>query len=403
MFDPKLCKGADISTTYAGIKLRSPFILSSGPLGYGSEGLIRAHKAGCGAVVTKTLRLNRAINPAHHIGTMGPNSLINCEKWADSDRLQWYEKEIPEAKAAGAVVIASVGHTPAEAEAIVADAEKAGADMLELVSYTEDTLLPMLRIAKKKVNIPVICKLSANWPDPVSAGIRCMQEGADALCAIDSIGPGLKIDIKNARPELMGADGCGWISGGAIKPQSMYINAALSRKIPNLDIYGSGGCMSAADAVEFIMAGCRGVGYCSAGILYGMDYVEKMCYELSALLAKLGYTSLEEARGAALGSFPDRDLVTRLAFEYRPDADPATGFKGCTHCNRCVKACCYEARKLDETGMHVDADLCRDCGVCVSICPTGALTATMLPQSQTDLDRVAEAAAFDEYVKKINS
>jgi len=105
MFDPKICKGADISTTYAGIKLRSPFILSSGPLGYGSEGLIRAHKAGCGAVVTKTLRLNRAINPAHHIGTMGPNSLINCEKWADSDRLQWYEKEIPAAKAAGAVVM----------------------------------------------------------------------------------------------------------------------------------------------------------------------------------------------------------------------------------------------------------------------------------------------------------
>ena len=77
------------------------------------------------------------------------DSLINCEKWADSDRLNWYENEIPKTVAAGAVVIGSVGHTLKEAQAIVKDVERAGAHMIELVSYTEDTLLPMLDYTKE--------------------------------------------------------------------------------------------------------------------------------------------------------------------------------------------------------------------------------------------------------------
>jgi hypothetical protein len=124
--------------------------------------LIRAHNAGCGAVVTKTIRIGRAINPVRHIAAFGHSSLVNCEKWSDLERDQWYEHEIPLTKAAGAVVIASVGHTPEEARVIVPDAEKAGADMNELVCYSEDAMLSMLEIAKNSVSIPVICKLSAN-------------------------------------------------------------------------------------------------------------------------------------------------------------------------------------------------------------------------------------------------
>ena len=151
MFDKNKLTGADISIDFCGYHLQSPYILSSGPLCYGAEGMIKGHKAGAGAVVTKTIRLGAAINPVHHMGTVNNDSLINCEKWADSDRLNWYEKEIPETVAAGAIVIGSVGHTLKEAKAIVKDVEKAGAHMIELVSYTEDTLLPMLDYTKENV------------------------------------------------------------------------------------------------------------------------------------------------------------------------------------------------------------------------------------------------------------
>jgi NADH-quinone oxidoreductase subunit F len=51
---------------------------------------------------------------------------------------------------------------------------------------------------------------------------------------------------------------------------------------------------------------------------------------------------------------------------------------GCINCGRCVAACSYDARSLDFPLMKVDRDLCRSCGLCVSVCPTGALTATVV-------------------------
>ncbi len=387
MYDASFCTGADIQSSICGVKLKTPFILSSGPLSYGAEGMIRAYEAGCGAVVTKTIRLGRAINPAKHMFALNASTLLNCEKWSDADRLLWYEKEIPEAKAAGVTVIASVGHTPLEASAIVADAEKAGADVIELVSYTEDTLIPMLDEAKKRVQIPVICKLSANWADAEKAGLRCLEHGADGLCGVDSVGPGLSIDIERAMPNLLGAGGRGWVSGGAIKPLALAVDAGVAAARPDFhELYGSGGCMGARDAVEFLMAGCSCVGVCSLGILRGLDAITKACYALSELLMRLGYSDIASVRGAALAHLPKKDEVRRLAFSYQE--------KNCKKCGRCVTACCYHARRLDEGGMRVDSALCRDCGVCVSVCPTGALKAEALPQDETDRAREAEEAAF---------
>ena len=303
--------------------MQSPFILTSGPLSYAAEGMIRAYQAGCGAVVTKTIRLGAAINPVNHIAVLDNNSLINCEKWADSDRLVWYEREIPMTKKAGAVVIGSVGHTIMEAKAIVKDVEKAGADIIELVSYTEDTLIPMLDFTKNCVNIPVICKLSANWPDAVKSASRCLEHGADGICAIDSIGPTLKIDINKARPQLMGNNGYGWLSGAAIKPISMRINSEIARNHPKLrNLYGSGGCMSAEDAIEFLMVGCGNVGVCSIGIIKDIDYIERMCYELSKKLERLGYHSIYDVVGAALPNFPTKEVISKLNFDYKPYVAP---------------------------------------------------------------------------------
>ena len=81
---------------FAGLNSKAHlFIL--GPLTY-AAGMIRAHEAGCGAVVTKTIRHEVAINPVHHIGKINNDSLINCEKWADSPAEVWFEREIPMAK-----------------------------------------------------------------------------------------------------------------------------------------------------------------------------------------------------------------------------------------------------------------------------------------------------------------
>ena len=398
MFDKEKLEGADIGIDFCGYHLQSPYILSSGPLTYGSEGMIRGYKAGCGAVVTKTIRKEAAINPVHHMGTVNQDSLINCEKWADSDRQQWYDKEIPEAVKAGVIVIASVGHTLGEAKEIVEEVEKAGAHMIELVSYTEDTLIPMLDYTKAHVKIPVICKLSGNWPDPVGTAKLCLEHGADGLCAIDSIGPTLKIDIKKARPELMSGDGYGWMTGAAMRPISMRINSEIARNTPELrNLYASGGVMSADNAIEYMMAGAMGAGVCTVGILKGVNYIEKMCYDLSKRLKELGYDSVADVNRAALPNFPKKEYVSKLDFHFQPFREDGT--KLGVSCGKCVNACCYEARKLAFPEMTVDQDKCRYCGLCVDVCPTGALTADRAPQTAEDLELERMSKEFYESVK----
>ena len=317
----KIFDGADISTELCGIKLQSPFILSSGPLSYAAEGLIRAHQAGAGAVVTKTIRLSAAINPVNHIGVINKDSLINCEKWADSEAKVWFEREIPMTKEAGAVVIASVGHTQPEVEAIVANCEKAGADMIELVSYREEDLMPMLLAAKARVSIPVICKLSANWRDPVQAARQCIEAGADAISAIDSIGPTLKIDIEQARPEMASDDGYGWLSGGAIRPISLRIVSEVAR-LGCENLIGIGGVTAGRDAIEYLMVGANAVGVCSVTILRGVEVISRLRRETSVLLGQLGYRSIATVKGAALANFPVEEKIAKLKFSYDPDYAP---------------------------------------------------------------------------------
>ncbi|WP_206811862.1 dihydroorotate dehydrogenase [Paradesulfitobacterium ferrireducens] len=371
MFDLRQLKGADLATELCGVKLQSPFILSSGPLSYAAEGMIRAHQAGAGAVVTKTIRLSAAINPVYHISRVNNDSLINCEKWADSEAEVWFNREIPLTKAAGAVVIASVGHTLPEAEALVLDCEKAGADFIELVSYTEDTLIPMLQATKERVSIPVICKLSGNWPDPVGTAKKCLEIGADAISAIDSIGPTLKIDIKRARPALHSKDGYGWLSGGAMRPISLRINSEIARNGCD-NLVGIGGVTCADDAIEYLMVGAKAIGVHSIAILKGVEYFSKLCKDTAILLDQLGYRKITSVVGVALPNFPKEEQVAKLEFDYEPDYAP------CVNCGRCVEVCSYDARTLNFPIMEVNQELCRSCGLCVSVCPTGALTATVV-------------------------
>lgn len=80
------------------------------------------------------------------------------------------------------------------------------------------------------------------------------------------------------------------MSGEALRPLSLHINAGLAKSNPDFhNLYGSGGCMNARNALEFLKAGCSCVGVCSTGVLRGTDVDERMCGDLSVLLDRLSY------------------------------------------------------------------------------------------------------------------
>lgn len=353
-----------LETKLFGITLQSPFILGSGPLSYGAQGMIRAHQAGIGAVVTKTIRDIPADNPFPHMAIAGKQTMINAEKWSDYPGEQWVEKEIPQAKEAGVVVIASVGHTELEVDHWVASVDRAGADIIELVSYEESTMLPMVKKARQLTQKPILVKLSPNWADPVTCGLQALQLGADGITAMDSVGPVLRIDIWTGKPLVGGALGQGWLTGSAIKPIILRYVAELATKTDK-PIIGLGGVMDAEDAAEMLQGGASAVGICTAPILKGIPYITKMCKNLEGILQKLSVSSCSDIIGRAIPYLQQEELKTAFTFGFNPDA--------CKECMLCVTVCPYESRVLKNKQMSVDEQSCRTCGICASVCPTAAL------------------------------
>jgi dihydroorotate dehydrogenase (fumarate) len=354
----------DLSINLCGMRLPNPLILASGPLSWNAEAILGAFEAGAAAVVTKTIRPEATVNPVPHIADAGRGSMLNTEGWSDLSAQQWIERELPLLEGRNGVLIASTGHTPAEVAELAGPLAGAGSDMLELVSYRAADAAPMVEVAKRAVSIPVLVKVSANWPDLPEVIDACLAAGADGVTAIDSIGPALRVDVETGRP-LLGS--FAWLSGEAIRPIALraVADTCVRHDVP---VVGTGGVGRAEDIVEMVMAGATAIGVHTAPLLRGLGWFEKTRAHLGRWLEKRGHGRLADLRGVALEHLRRPAPTTPLRFVFDRET--------CTDCGRCVVVCAYEARHLHlapERDMILRPALCRSCGLCVSVCPTEAL------------------------------
>jgi dihydroorotate dehydrogenase subfamily 1 len=352
----------DLSVDLCGIHLPNPLILASGPLSWNAEAIRSALETGAAAVVTKTIRPEATVNLTPHIARSGRRSMLNTEGWSDLSAEQWIEQELPSLVDRGGVVIASTGHTPAEVERLAGPLAATGVDLLELVSYDAQDAAPMVAMAKRLVSIPVLIKVSANWPDLQEVVAACLQAGADGITAIDSIGPVLGIDVETGRP-LLGS--FAWLSGEAIRPIALRAVAEICLR-HNVPVVGTGGVGGAEEALEMVMAGATAVGVHTAPLLQGLAWFGKTLHRLERWLDQRRCDQLSDLRGQTLQYLQETPSHATLTFNF--DA------KTCTKCERCVTVCAYQARQLTPAGdMFLNKALCHSCGLCASVCPTDAL------------------------------
>jgi len=143
---------------------------------------------------------------------------------------------------------------------------------------------------------PVIVKLSANVVDICAVARAVVEAGADALAAINTLGPGMLIDIRARTPIL--ANRVGGLSGPAIRPVAVRCVYELSEAVP-VPIIGMGGVSTGEDAVEMIMAGATAVGVGSALYYRGLEAFSEMVGELAAFMAEQGFQEVAAMRGVA--------------------------------------------------------------------------------------------------------
>ncbi|MCR9185653.1 MAG: tRNA-dihydrouridine synthase [Halieaceae bacterium] len=124
---------------------------------------------------------------------------------------------------------------------------------------------------KAVVDIPVIPKLTPNTPNIAEIAQAAAEGGADALCAINTLGPGYT--SAHGHPVL--SNGAGGMSGKGVLPIALKCVREVVAAT-GLPVIGCGGASSAADVRAFFDAGASVVGVGSA--LVGMTTADMQAY-----------------------------------------------------------------------------------------------------------------------------
>lgn len=127
------------------------------------------------------------------------------------------------------------------------------------------------RAVKAAVDIPVVPKLTPNTDNLADIAGAAVAGGADALCAINTVGPG----YVSAHGEPVLSNELGGLSGKGVLPIALKCLREV-RAAVDVPIIGCGGVSSAADVRQFQAAGAGIVGVGSA--LTGMTTAQMADY-----------------------------------------------------------------------------------------------------------------------------
>jgi dihydroorotate dehydrogenase (NAD+) catalytic subunit len=298
----------DLSVEFAGIKLPNPTILASGILGVSSEIMIRAARAGAGAVITKSF--NRKGREGYHnpsfIEVHG--SYLNALGIPNPGMMEMKE-EIAHVRKAGVRVVASVFGFDAQEFAEAASAgEQAGAMAIELnvscphveevgieIGQSPRRVGEVVKAVKKRVRVPVIAKLTPNVTSIQEIAKAAETAGADALSAVNTA-LGMAIDVEAGRPILGGV--LGGLSGPALHPIAVRAVYQVKEAV-KIPIIGVGGISDWKDALEFMMAGASAVEVGTAVAYKGIGVFEEINRGISRFLLEHNYESIKDIVGIA--------------------------------------------------------------------------------------------------------
>lgn len=304
----------DLTVELCGIRLRNPLLLASGVLGTEPGILHRVGLAGAGAVTSKSCSLlPRRGHPNPTVLDWGPG-LINAVGLANpgvEEEVRILRETRERLAGEGVALFASiVAGTVEEFAEVARRVSAAQPDLIEvniscpnvisefgeLFATRPESAAAVTRAVKEATDIPVSIKLSPNVADIVSIAQAVAEAGADAITAINTVGPGMVIDVESGRPFLSNREG--GISGPAIRPVAVRCVYQIARVV-KVPVIGTGGVTRGRDVVEMLMAGATAVGVGSAVYWRGPEVFGELLAELREFLVSHGYGSLAEIRGLA--------------------------------------------------------------------------------------------------------
>ncbi|MHB8471502.1 MAG: dihydroorotate dehydrogenase [Gammaproteobacteria bacterium] len=264
-----------LALSFCGLSFATPLVLLSGCVGFGEE-YTRVQgfsNRDVGAVCLKGTTLAPRLGNAPHRVYETPHGMLNAIGLQNPGTDYVVSSILPQLDFGETRFIANVsGSTVEEYIEVTRRFDDSPIDAIEIniscpnvkeggVAFGNDPdmsarVVAACRAVTKK---PIITKLSPNQTDIAENARRCIEAGTDGFAVINTL-MGMAIDAESRTPIIGNVQG--GLSGPAIKPIALLkvhqvYQVCKAHRIP---IIGQGGIASAADAVEFLIAGASAVG-----------------------------------------------------------------------------------------------------------------------------------------------
>ncbi len=316
---------AKLETTYLGIKLKNPLVVSSSGLTSNIESIKKLENAGAGAIVLKSLFEEQILHEAGSLSVHSdyPEAEDYLKAYITSNNVENYLELISTAKKTVNIpVIASINCISASKWVDFASRiQEAGADALEVNVFVlptnikkksdeyEQIYLTLAEKLKEIITIPFAFKVGFHFTSPLNILEQLWFRNVKGVVLFNRFfAPDFDIEKMKVVPAEV-------FSNPSDLRDTLRWVGITSHLLPKIDISASTGVHSGKELVKMLLAGATTVQVCSALYKHGHEHLTGMLEFLNSWMDKKGYKTIDEIRGIMnYGKIGDPTVYERSQF-----------------------------------------------------------------------------------------
>ncbi|MEN8225602.1 MAG: dihydroorotate dehydrogenase-like protein [Bacteroidota bacterium] len=320
----------DLKTTYMGLDLKNPVIVSSSKLTGDIESIRNCVDHGAAAIVLKSLFEEQLLEDVDKLLDREekyfsyPEAVDYVTEHSKDQSVKEYVKLLEDAKEYTDIpVFASINcTTPNEWPRFAKVLEEAGADGIELniaiipmkgeitSIEVEDRYVEIIKEVKKYTSLPVSVKFGPLFTCPVNIIQRMDQAGADALVIFNRFyRPDIDIHSETVVHNNI-------LSAPEEMTQSLRWVSLLSDKV-KCDVAANTGIHDAEGVIKQLLGGADAVQICSALYSNGISYIDTILNDLKNWMEEHNYNAINDFKGNIARDNENAAAFARLQFMKR--------------------------------------------------------------------------------------
>jgi len=252
------------------LNLRNPVMTASGTFGYGEEFDDFSDVNALGGIIVKATTSKHREGNAYPRMAETPMGMLNAVGLQNKGVDYFVDKIYPKLLKYSNCIVANVSDSTVEGYVEVAEKM----NRLDHIAAIElniscpnvkeggmafgtscPSAIAVTRAVREVYDKTLIVKLSPNVTSITEIALAVEEAGADAVSLINTL-LGMAIDAEKRKPVLSTITG--GLSGPAIKPVALRMVWQVARAV-KIPVIGIGGITTAADAIEFLLAGASAI------------------------------------------------------------------------------------------------------------------------------------------------